>query len=255
MIFDKLKSLIKKNYIFYLIGFVIIFGIKYFYSKAGSNELEWILAPTAWWVRILSGIPFEREPSIGYISHQFRFIIAPSCSGVQFMIITIATLIYSYVHRMNTIRRGFGWVAFSLGTSYLLTIIVNGFRIVTAIHLPIYFYETNIHYEWMTPEKLHTLIGIIVYFTSLFIIYHVAGYISMRIAGMEERTSGSMIPPMFWYFAIALGIPFLNRAYENNGRNFVEYAILMLTVCSVIMFLFYLLSMIRKYINKQKNKG
>ncbi len=252
MLFNKLKSLIKKNFIFYLIGLMIIFGIKYYYSKAGSNELEWILAPTAWWVRIISGIPFEREPDVGYINHQFRFIIAPSCSGVQFMIISFATLIYSYVHRMKTLRRGFGWLTFSLGASYLFTILVNGVRIMIAIHLPIYLYEINIHYEWITPEKLHTLIGIVVYFTSLFLIYHIAGYLSMKIAGMDERTPDSMIPPLFWYFAIALGIPFLNRAYENNGRNFVEYALLMIAVCSAIMFLFFLLSMTRKYISNLK---
>lgn len=99
------KAILRQNGIFYLTGMLIILGIKLFYSKASIPDLKWILAPTSLWVRILSGIPFDYEPGSGYVSHSFRFIIAPSCSGVQFMLIAAATLLYSFVHRMPTRKK------------------------------------------------------------------------------------------------------------------------------------------------------
>lgn len=99
------KAMLRQNGIFYLTGLLFILGIKLFYSKASVPDLKWILAPTSLWVRILSGIPFDYEPGSGYVSHSFRFIIAPSCSGVQFMLIAAATLLYSFVHRMPTRKK------------------------------------------------------------------------------------------------------------------------------------------------------
>lgn len=265
---DKVKLLVKGYWIFYLIGLAAVFGIKYFYRKAGSDDLQWILTPTAWWVRILSGIPFEYEPHIGYINHHYRFIIAASCSGVQFMTITIATLIYSFVHRMRTMRRGFFWIILSFAISYFFTIFVNGFRIIVSIYLPIYLQGRDIYNGWMTPERLHTIIGTAVYFTSLFTIYHIAGYAAKRIAGRLEEKSDPISPkcssrsfvqilrkcitPMFWYFAIALGIPLINRAYKSDYEKFAEYAMLMTVICLAIIVLFCVASGILKYFTKLK---
>lgn len=270
MIFNKVKSIVRQCWIFYLIGFVVVLGIKYFYSKAGSNELNWVLSPTAWWVKTMSGITFEYEPNVGYVNHFFRFIIAPSCSGVQFMMITIATLIYSFVHRMRTIKGGFCWIVLSLLFSYLITIFVNGFRIVFAIYLPVYLHLQDSS-RWLTPERFHTMIGIVVYFTSLTAIYYAAGYVSRKIADLPERIwdraesaypgqsflqiMRKFMPPMFWYFSFALGIPFLNRAYKGDSGKFMEFAVLMTVVCLAIIFLFGMVCMIRDYIGKRRKFG
>ena len=67
-----------KTGIFYPDRLASSFWASSFYSKASVPDLKWILAPTSLWVRILSGIPFDYEPGSGYVSHSFRFIIAPS---------------------------------------------------------------------------------------------------------------------------------------------------------------------------------
>ena len=85
--------------------------------------------PTARWVSALSGIPFIKVPQTGYVSHSCRFIIAASCSGLQFLMISMTALVFSYIHRMRTIKGKIGWMALSALASYLLTIFVNGFRI------------------------------------------------------------------------------------------------------------------------------
>lgn len=255
MTYTKAMALFKRYRMFYLLGFALIFGIKYFYSKAGIDQLRWILTPTAGWVRILSGIPFEYEPEVGYINHSYRFIIAASCSGVQFMMISIATLIFSFVHRMNTYKKGLGWTVFSLGISYLFTIFVNGLRIVVSIFLPLTIGRPELSGSLLTPERLHTLIGIAIYFTSLFTLYQTADCISRKLscgAGGNSQAPAftellwKCIPPVFWYFAIVLGIPLLNRAYRHEGSKITEYAMLMAVVCLTVVALYCLGAAVKK---------
>lgn len=268
MTFKKIREFIKIYWMFYLTGFILILGIKYYYSKAGCNELQWILAPTAWWVRILSGIPFVFEPDAGYVNYSYRFVIAASCSGVQFMMIAIATLVFSFVHRMRTAGRGFFWITLSVGISYLFTVFINGLRIVLSIYLPIYIRRPGLYNAWLTPERLHTMTGIAVYFTALFLLYRIADPVSHKIACMDRQSPDApshssparpirniafqWIPPVFWYFAIVLGIPFLNRAYEHDSGQFSEYAALMTAVCVTILCLIFLSYVIWKKFFKRR---
>lgn len=263
----KATALLKKSWMFYLFGFALVLGIKYFYSKASVNELTWILSPTAWWVRRLSGISFEFEPNVGYINYDYRFIIASSCSGIQFMIICISALIFSFVHRMNTFKKGLAWMAFSLATSYLFTIPVNGLRIVVSVFLPLYARRLEFYTGLLTPERLHTLIGIAIYFISLFTLYQTAEWISWSVSrpwkkNWNRATYRRQHPswselfwkcsmPMFWYFAIVLGLPFLNRAYEHESRKFTEYAVLISAVCLTVAALYCLGAVVKKRFGKR----
>ena len=83
------KYLTRRNIPFYLAGALLLLGMKYYYSRGGPDSLSWILAPTARWVSALSGIPFIKVPQTGYVSHSCRFIIAASCSGLQFLMISM----------------------------------------------------------------------------------------------------------------------------------------------------------------------
>lgn len=250
----KAANFTRKNFLFYLIGFLIIFGMKYFYSKAGSDDLRWILAPTARWVEILSGIPFEYEQGAGYANQDLRMLIAPSCSGVQFMTITIAMLIFSFVHKAAggaRARRRLCWIFASVLLSYLLTIFINGLRIIAAIYLPLFLDWTRLRDSFLTAGKLHTLIGVIVYFASLLTVYRLADCLfrkgeAKRPGRIWKQFLRKCAPPAFWYFAIVLGIPFLNRAYRKRGEAFLEYTALVASCCGAILFLYCLALLIRK---------
>lgn len=242
-----IKSIVQKNGIFYLAGFFLLLGIKYFYSSAAVSDLRWILAPTAGWVRILSGIPFVYEPGAGYVNHSFRFLIASSCSGVQFMLIASATLLYSFVHRMPTKGKGMCWTACSFLFSYVYTVLVNGIRIVLSIYLPLSLPRELFSGGWLTPDRFHTITGAVVYFTALFILYRLAAtytgqpaFTGQPVRSGQPARSGCVpacapvltflrrcLPPVFWYFTIALGIPFLNGAFGNNQKAFTEYALIL----------------------------
>ena len=228
----KIYTFIKNNWIFYLTGFLALFGMKYFYSRATVNSFTWILAPTVWWVQTLSGIPFHFVPYEGYVNHTHQFVIALSCSGLQFMIITIATLLFPFVHQMNTNRKKLFWMASTFTASYILTIVVNAIRILLSIYLPgimaRHVQQKSLPGSFLTPARLHTLIGIFVYFTSLFIIYHLAGIIT-------RHSFHKYLPPVLFYLALVLGVPFLNGALQNSKSQFPEYALLVLAVCLTVM--------------------
>lgn len=263
-----IKLLMRQNLFCYLIAAALLLGIKYYYSRADCSSLSWILAPTAWWVSALSGISFEMVPQAGYVSHSYRFIIAASCSGVQFMVISMATLIFSYIHRQRTIKGKLCWIALSAGASYLLTVTVNGFRIILAIFIPIYLDMQNRGMGRLSPERLHTVIGTAVYFFSLFVIYRLGGYVSRlfpgRKAGSQDqdrlnqdkislvRTMGNWAAPAFWYFFIILGIPLLNSARKNDIGTFADYALLLAVVCLSVSLIYCICSVIHKHIGRRR---
>lgn len=304
MKFQKIAGFLRHNLLFYSIGSLILLGMKYFYSQADAGNLRWILGPTARWVETLSGIPFVYEPGMGYANHGLRFLIAPSCSGVQFMIITAALLIFSFSHRVGSRRTGersgnskaadaraesrhlgdsvssdasaaenavkeksgadrrrqwtlprtvpgLCWIAASLLLSYLFTIFVNGLRIVAAIFLPYFFERAGVFKGALTPDRLHTMIGAVVYFASLLTIYRLAGLFFSGKDGTAEsrpllRIVRGCLSPVFWYFFIVLGIPFLNRAYGRNEGQFTEFALLVTLCCGSVLLLYCLGAAIRR---------
>lgn len=251
----RVRPMITRNGLFYAFGLAMIFGLKYYYSKAGSDDLGWILAPTAWWVEILSGIPFEREAHLGFVNHAYRFIIAPSCSGVNFLIISFSMLLFSFIHRMRTLGSKLSWTVASLGLSYLFTVLVNGFRIVVSIYLA----GLNIYGGWITSERIHMIEGASVYFVSLIVLYISARTLVKRFEPQTCRdsntkhplkpwtqVSGKFAPPLFWYFSITLGIPLANRAYVDDAMKFTEHAILIVAICTSIVVLFRLALVVKK---------
>lgn len=259
MTWNKFRLLAGRYWSCYLTCCAAVLGMKHFYSRAGSEALGWVLSPTARWVTALSGISFEQVRGVGYVSDQFRFIIAASCSGVQFMMIAFAMLVFSYLHRMGTVKMGFAWLTLSAVLSYLFTVFVNGIRILLSIELPVYIGRA-VSGSWLTPERLHSVIGITVYFTSLTLLYHAAGsVIGKWLSPSAEPGTGPLAAiirryrsPVFWYFAIVLGLPFMNRAYRDDGGRFGDYALLLTASCLFLLCLFCLGAAICKFVRRKE---
>ncbi len=245
-----MKHLNTKTATCYLTGLALLFFLKLFYSRAASNDLLWILAPTAWWVRILGGIPFCYRPQVGYVNHTLQFVLAPSCSGVQFLMAALAVLIFSYAHEMRTLKKGVAWIAISMAAAYPFTIMANAIRIILAIRLPKVL--TAMGGGDLPAKQIHTIIGIAVYFPALLLLYQIFSPIARRFSATiscesdstSSNTPKSQIPPesvkksslllpLFWYLFVVLGLPFLNRAYERENA-FIPYAILVTVLCGII---------------------
>src|SRR5687767_11654447 len=76
-----------------VVVFAIALALKYFYSTASVNDLRWILAPTTFLVEFITGTQFTFESHAGYMSEDRTFLIATSCSGVNFLIISFLMLV------------------------------------------------------------------------------------------------------------------------------------------------------------------
>lgn len=260
---EKEIRLLRENFIFYLTGLLMVLGLKSYYHQADCDSLLWILSPTARWVELLSGIPFTYISGTGYVNHGLRMVIAASCSGVRFMIIAFVMLVFSFVHmvavpqgkpvsevprpdacaaaKIRTLHkwaRGFGWIAASVFFSWLFTVFVNGLRIIAAVYLPIYLEEAGLLGGMLTQDRLHTMIGVGVYFTALLTIYRLAG----RFVQSTVRPAHSPLSllqkcafPVFWYLSFTLGLPLLNRAGHAGTGEFAEFAVLVTAGCGLIL--------------------
>lgn len=276
----KVRSILKKYGVFYAIGLAAAFALKLYYSRAGVDELDWILAPTTWWVQVLSGINFKKAPGVGYINHNYEFVIAPVCAGINFMIIAFTTLIFSFMHHMRTTGSRIAWLILSLVSIYPYTILVNSLRIIPSIYL----LQMDFYGGLVTPERVHTMEGTLVYFTALLFVYHIA---DKAVKSSSSRLSTHFSPrfspsssqhqsmetaeaadsrkpafntvlkwslPVFFYFSITLGIPFLNGAYRNDNGQFIEYVVLVCIMCFSVIAVTCLLALLNKHV-RQKTAG
>lgn len=286
---EKQIRFLHDNFIFYLTGLLVILGLKCYYRQADCDSLLWILGPTAHWVTFLSKIPFTYISGTGYVNHSLRMVIAPSCSGVRFMTITFAMLVFSFVHVAGAQRaesayggagngklcgkaRGLGWIAASAFFSWVITVFVNGLRIIAAVYLPLYVEEAGLMRGMLTQDRLHTMIGVAVYFAALLAIYRLVGGLLQKIPGsapaLREDCDHSVhltdtctegmgdrflplfvrkcVPPLFWYFAFTLGVPFVSRVYSGNTAGFTEFVTLVTGCCGIILLLYIIVLFARK---------
>jgi len=242
-----------KNNILYIVVLIAAMGLKYHYSRAGSDELGWILGPTAWVVEHVSGIPFEPETGTGYVSRDYWIIIAPACAGVNFFIIAFCMSAFSGLSLLKLSKFKGPWVALSAAGAYLLTVVVNAFRIFVSI----WTLEADIYSKAITPEMIHRVEGTFIYFFFLSLFYLMLRktlhcFIPFEIR-MTPHFSGkhvknprkrhSCFVPMFWYTLFCLGLPLVNRAYQKNGTLFVEHSMVVLSVCAVVFLLIFLIQL------------
>lgn len=258
-----INDMIKKYWTIYLLTLLITIVIKYFCRIPDSDALRWILTPTARWVSVLSGIPFEYLPHMGYVNHYHQFLIAPSCSGTRFMLLTFLMCIFSFLYQIEDGRKGYLWFGFSAVFAYMSTIFVNSLRIIASIYIPIQLEARNLLDGWLTQDRLHTLIGTGTYFSSLLIIYLLVAFICRRMFIKDEkqcvdksenntndnlehfRKLGAIIVPSFWYLSIVLALPFLSRLYHNDWSGFGQYAVLIIGTCAGITLVMMMAHLIR----------
>lgn len=262
--YSNIKSSICRYWLIYLIAIIITFVIKYVSQISDSDSFIWILAPTARWASAISSISFEYLPHMGYVNHFHQFLIAPACSGIRFMLLTFLMCIFSFLYQIDNTRKGYLWFFFSAGFSYVSTIFINGIRIVASIYIPIKMETWKLMDGWLNQDRLHTIIGTTVYFSSLFIIYLLANSICKLIFIQDDKRHaftlennslahpkgsesivGTIIVPSFWYLLIVLAFPLLNRIHNNDWTGFGQYATLIICTSSSVMLIILMLRLIR----------
>jgi exosortase K len=233
---------------YYLTVLFLAVGLKYTYGHSTSEDLVWILGPTASLVEFMTGMRFVKEVNIGYICADQQVAIVQACAGINFMIaafcMTAITMIY------HTKRKGYFpfCILAAFAAAYGFTLGVNSLRIIVSVYL----YRADIYTQLITLERVHRIAGIVVYFAGLCLVYFAVRRISGRFDSFgahRENDEGRSFKnnlilccvPLFWYLMIALALPFLNSASGKTPALFWEHA---WTVFAVSFSIFIMMFMI-----------
>jgi exosortase K len=259
---NRVKSEILQKGIYYLLVLFIAVGLKYYYSRAGSEDLVWILSPTASFVERLSGTHFEPEFNVGYISSGRDVAIVPACAGLNFMIAAFSMAAFWLLYSMKRKVLLPLCVISALTASCFLTVAVNSFRIVISMYL----YKANIYTQLITPERVHRIEGVVIYIVFLSLFYFALRKITSvsnlfaiykdrgNHGGIVKDSLFTILIPLFWYFMIALAAPIMNGAHYHNPELFREHFLDVL-IWGLIIFIIIFLILIcyNYYIQRNKN--
>jgi exosortase K len=207
--------------------------IKLWYSLSNVNDLWWILTPTTFVVELLTGEEFWFESYAGYMSTDHSFLIADSCSGVNFLIMAFLMLGLMQVRRAMSGSVSWMFIPAVLAAAYFSTIVANTVRITAALRA----HRMSPEMIWINPEQLHLIEGIFIYFGFLLFLFIVAEQIENARSPRTDRRQGSMLRsliPLSIYWAIALGIPLLNGAHRQ-GVAFWEHSLFVVLTPAIII--------------------
>jgi exosortase K len=137
--------------------------LKQHYAHSSIEGLVFILSPTARLVTLLSGVRFDLESGIGYLSHDRLFAIAKPCAGVNFMVAAAALLGFVFSRRAFDLASTCVSVGATFAVSYAASVLVNAVRIAVAMRLAAHPLAS----EFWTAARVHRVLGIIVYFGGL----------------------------------------------------------------------------------------
>lgn len=208
-------------------------GVKGFYSRAGADDLLWILAPSAGMARFVGGIDLVYEPGAGYISHAHRLVVGPPCAGINFLVICFLALYFSFARHFAEKAK---WFMSSAAIAIGATIVANGVRIFVSAHL----WNADIYGVWLTREILHRLAGTVLYYGSL-----IALYLAVEAwIGAHARHPGR-VAPLFWYLGVSLGVPLVGRIVVGGPSGFAEHAAWVSGIATLLTLVLFLPTAVR----------
>ena len=238
-------------------GFVILAAalvMKIFYSRATSEELTWLVGPIAFILELFTDFSFVREAGFGWVDFDHNIVIAPSCAGVNFLIIAFCMSSFLMLSRSRSPGGMFTVIGISGLASYAVTVLACAARILLSVHV----FRLDIYSGWLTPDAVHRAVGVCMYYLFLCFYFHLLGRFSPHNSQAIEGTDGVCVSmrsglvfltPLFWYLTFSLGVPFLNGAYSAVPGSFLRHALcvggvsVMLTV--IMLAVLYLVTVLK----------
>ena len=145
-------------------------ALKAFYSRAGADDVRWVLAPTVRLVEWTTGATFEYEAHQGYLSRDHLYAIVPACAGINFLIVAFCSLCLGLTHTCRGILARVALVAASALAAYATTLVANAARIALALPL----HDAGAAWGPLTPDRVHCAEGVIVYCLCLGLLFATA---------------------------------------------------------------------------------
>ncbi len=157
----------KPKTIYYLLTAIIFITLKFTYTVANSNHLNFLLKPTNKLIEFLTGSNSIYFIDKGYYYESLNIMIDKSCSGFNFLLLSFALFMYLIVKSSDKHLYNIIGFPIALAVAYLLTIFVNASRIFASIviqsHTDTIFYNQK--------HLIHEAIGITTNLTFLILAY------------------------------------------------------------------------------------
>ena len=234
--------------IYKLIGGAIIFSTAYllrvFYSRADSADLFWIIGPTARLVEIFTSLSFSPEAGYGWVDVTRNVVIAPVCAGVNFLIIAFCMSAFQILWKKHSPGELTAGILLAGAASFLLTVVANAMRIVLAVAL----FKADIYNHWLTPDMVHRVAGIVVYY--LLLCFY-AQALNCGCSGKRSQRQVLLLVPLCWYLLFSVGVPLANQALDHDPELFLRHAVTIALVTALVTLILYRIQ--RWYILVRKN--
>ena len=178
------------------------FALKRFYATATAADLRFVLAPTTWLVEVAGGHRFDWTAG-GYLATELRFVIAPACAGVNFLVVAFVALVLGLVRPARSPWQNVKILFASAAAAYATTIVANAVRILIAIPL----WTRGASFGWVSGARLHELVGVVVFLGMLLLLQLAA----RRLASAPARAWLALLP----YAGVMLVVPLLRGAHRR----------------------------------------
>lgn len=184
----------------YAAAMAIGYGVKRHFSTASAEELQYLLRPTAALVEYATGHEFVAERGIGFFCRQLHLVIAPVCSGANFLVVAFAALVFGFSSRTEHASGKLVWFLASAALAYSATPVINALRITLWLH------SAPAHVEGLlSAEACHRLVGIVSYLGGLLLLYALAA----KVFAKRSLATIDFAVPLALYFAVTLLVPWL----------------------------------------------
>lgn len=200
------------------------FTLKFAYSRAGADDLAWVLVPSGWLATHVGGLDLTWEPLAGFISHHPRLVVGPPCAGVNFLVVAWLATFFASQGALVGARKKLVWWGATLALAYVATVGTNAVRIALAAHLQ----DACIYTALVTRARVHRLLGVVLYCGVLVALCRVT---STRVRGLlAAPTFATHLSWFGWYVGVAVVLPIANRAFAQDPGRFTEHVTFTLAV-------------------------
>ncbi|SFF40320.1 exosortase K [Thermoflexibacter ruber] len=140
-------------------------GIKYFYSVANNEQLNFILYPTHLLVEMWTGSQGIFEAEKGYVFSLLGICIDKSCAGLNFWVIAFLSGGFAWAMRNPRLKGLPFYLLFLLCITFLITIFTNSSRIFIAV-ISLKTFPNLARLTWF-----HEALGTFVFINALLLFY------------------------------------------------------------------------------------
>lgn len=148
----------------------LVIIIKIFYNSCNNEQLLFVLTPATKIVEVFTGMNFHFDSSSGYVDLSSGIIIGKSCAGLNFLIIVMCMLIFSFLKDFTSVKSKTAAFLLLIVSSYVITVLVNSFRIVSSILI----LNMALLNDVFGKDTVHKATGVLFYFFFLILSYYMA---------------------------------------------------------------------------------